>query len=96
MLLINSQCCFIVILFENPLFGELVLPDFDQSNLKTRYDGKYTDIAVACGLYFLSGMQGYATCEYRLMLMKHWPNGMAEVSEVLAQNRFFLFNFIFV
>ena len=40
MLLINPQCCSIVILYENPLFGELVLPDFDQSNLKTRYDGK--------------------------------------------------------
>ena len=29
-----------VILVENPLSGELVLPDFDQSNLRRGYDDK--------------------------------------------------------
>ena len=41
---------------ENPFSGELVLLDFDQSNLRRGYDGS-ADIALVCGLNFQVGCQ---------------------------------------
>ena len=53
---LNSHVAYPGILPENSASGELVLSDFDQSNLRRGYDGKYY-IALVCGLNFQVGCQ---------------------------------------